>query len=224
VSEFDYEAYQNMVKRHQESGNVFGWFESIYANAKGDHRNVFWADLEPAPLLLQWLTTHPLKEDEVKKKRAAVIGCGVGDDAEAISAAGYDVVAFDIAESAILLCKQRYTTSCVRYLVADLFNVPKEWLGAFDLIYECNTIQVLPGNYREQARAHMVSLLKEQGDILVSCRSRKAGEQLDVIPLPLDKPEMDDFIRKGLSEVEFLAYDDAQTPPVPHFWGWYKKI
>ena len=59
--------------------------------------------------------------------------------------------------------------------------------------------------------------------ILVSCRSRLKGEQEDDIPLPLDKEEIDGFIRCGLSEECFEAYDDTQEPPVPHFFASYKK-
>ena len=86
-----------------------------------------------------------------------------------------------------------------------------------------NTIQVLPGQYRVQARDAMVSLLAPQGYILVSCRSRFKGEQEDDIPLPLDKDEIDGFIRCGLSEESFKAYDDTQDPPVAHFFAVYKK-
>ncbi len=109
------------------------------------------------------------------------------------------------------------------YLVADLFNYPKEWFQGFDLVYECNTIQVLPGKYRIQARDAMISLLGGQGDLLVSCRSRLTGEQEDDIPLPLDRQEIDGFIRAGLTEKSFLAYDDDQDPSVPHYWSWYKR-
>jgi len=90
-------------------------------------------------------------------------------------------------------------------------------------VYECNTIQVLPNEHRINARDAMVEFLKKDGYILVSCRSRNEGKQLDDIPLPLDKDEMDGFIKCGLSEESFLAYDDEQTPSVPHFFGVYKK-
>ena len=51
----------------------------------------------------------------------------------------------------------------------------------------------------------------------------KKREQLDAIPLPLDRYEMDGFVQCGLSEQSFLAYDDTQVPSVPHFFGVYKK-
>jgi 2-polyprenyl-3-methyl-5-hydroxy-6-metoxy-1,4-benzoquinol methylase len=220
MKEFDPVAYKKMVKSYQDADDPTGWFDSIYTDAEGNHKAVFWADLEPNPYLLEWLGNHTLKP---AGHRAIVVGCGVGDDAEALGEAGYEVTAFDISPEAIRLCKKRYPDTRVNYLVADLFDYPPQWTENFELVYECNTIQVLPGEYRIQARDAMVSLLVPQGYILVSCRSRIKSEQEDDIPLPLDKDEIDGFIRCGLSNESFEAYDDTQEPPVPHFFASYKK-
>ncbi len=217
---FDADKYKDMVRSHQERDDPTGWFDAIYSSAEGDHNAVFWADLAPNPYLVEWLEQHPLHG---AKKKAVAIGCGVGDDAEMMAKYGYEVTAFDIAPSAISLCQNRYKETDVNYLVADLFDYPNEWFQSFDLVYECNTIQVLPGQYRIEARDAMVSLLAEDGDLLVSCRSRLSGELEDAIPLPLDRHEIDGFVRAGVKEKNFLAYDDDQDPPVPHFWVWYKR-
>ena len=220
MKEFNPVEYTNMVRTFQKNDDLTGWFDSIYSDADGDYTAVFWADLKPNPYLLDWLKEN-IKEDS--KKRAIVIGCGVGDDAEAIESFGYEVIAFDIAPTAIELCKNRYKETKVKYLVEDLFDYPKEWFESFDLVYECNTIQVLPGKYRRKALKSMVSFLDKNGVILVSCRSRNKGEQEEVIPLPLDKEEIDAFCRVGLRELGFLAYDDDQEPSVPHFFGVYAR-
>ena len=220
MKEFDPIAYKQMVKSYQDRDDPTGWFDRIYTDAQGDHRAVFWADLEPCSYLLKWLKNCTFKH---AGRKAIVVGCGVGDDAEALSEEGYEVTAFDISSEAIRLCKTRYPETRANYLVADLFAYPSAWAESFDLVYECNTIQVLPGKYRIQARDAMVSLLAPQGYLLVSCRSRLKGEQEDDIPLPLDKEEMDGFIRCGLGKESFEAYDDTQVPPVPHFFASYKK-
>jgi hypothetical protein len=220
MNEFDPVAYKKMVKSYQDRDDPTGWFDSIYTDAKGDHTAVFWADLEPNPYLLTWLKSCAF---EHVGRKAITVGCGVGDDAEALSDAGYEVTAFDIAPEAIRLCNKRFPDTRVNYLVADLFYYPPHWKENFDLVYECNTIQVLPGKYRLQARDAMVSILAPQGNLLVSCRSRLRGKQEGDIPLPLDKEEIDGFIRCGLSEENFDAYDDNQDPPVPHFFATYKK-
>ncbi|MCK4502255.1 MAG: methyltransferase domain-containing protein [Desulfuromonadales bacterium] len=221
MKEFDPVAYKKMVKSYQDRDDPMGWFDSIYTDAEGDHTAVFWADLEPSPYLLAWLESCVSKH---LGRKAIVIGCGVGDDAEALSEAGYEVTAFDISSEAIRLCKNRYPSTTVDYLVADLFDYPSQWAERFDLIYECNTIQVLPGKYRIQARDAMVSLLALQGYLLVSCRSRLSGEQESDVPLPLDKKEINGFVGCGLSEESFEAYDDTQEPPVPHFFASYKSL
>ena len=219
---YDPSTYSDWVKSYQEKDDPLGWFEALYKGAQGDHTKVFWADLAPNPYLIKWMLEN---EPEAAGKKAIAIGCGVGDDAEALSKHGYDVTAFDISPAAIDLCKHRYPRSNVRYLVADLFNYPEEWKENFDLVYECNTIQVLPGKYRIMARDAMISLLTPTGNILVSCRSRKQGELEDAIPLPLDRDEINGFCQQGnMKEVSFEAYDDNQTPPVPHFFACYQKL
>jgi len=220
MKEFDPVKYQEMVREHQARDDPFGWFDSIYSDAEGDHNAVFWADLAPNPYLLEWLEKNPVSG---LKKKAIAIGCGVGDDAEAMAAAGYEVTAFDIAPSAIALCKNRYPDTKINYLIADLFDYSEEWIEGFDLVYECNTIQVLPGKYRREAMDAMVSLLSDEGQLLVSCRSRKSGEEEDAIPLPLDKEEIDGFMDFAVSEKSFLAYDDDQEPSVPHYFATYKR-
>ena len=220
MKEFDPGEYRKMVKSYQDRGDPTGWFDSIYTSAHGDHQAVFWADLEPNPCLLRWLKGRSLAD---AGRTAVVVGCGVGDDAEALSKAGYQVTAFDISPEAIRLCKKRYPDSTVNYVVADLFDYPPRWAGRFALVYECNTIQVLPGTYRVRARDAMISLLARRGYLLVSCRSRLQGEQEDDIPLPLDRAEMLGFVQSGLREESFEAYDDTQSPPVPHFFAVFRK-
>jgi 2-polyprenyl-3-methyl-5-hydroxy-6-metoxy-1,4-benzoquinol methylase len=221
MENFNFEEYVKMVKTHQENNDPTGWFDSIYKNAQGDFTKVFWADLEPSPYLVDWLKENLVTKD---RKSACVIGCGVGDDAEALSSFGFDVTAFDISPSAIELCINRYPNTKVNYVVADLFDYPKEWFEKFDVVYECNTIQVLPGEYRIKARVAMSSLVAKDGYILVSCRSRNEGEKEDAVPLPLTKREIDEFINSDkLKEQSFLAYDDNQVPSVPHFFAIYQK-
>lgn len=212
--------YQAMVKSFQDKDDPLGWFDTIYKNAEGNYKEVFWADLEPSPYMVSWLDSC---DDKHESKSAVVIGCGVGDDAEALANYGYKVTAFDISPEAIKLCKDRYPQSKVNYVVANLFDYPQAWAKSFDLIYECNTIQVLPGKYRLKAQEAMVSLLTQGGHLLASCRSRNSQQQLDAIPLPLDRDEINIFIDLGLKEESFLAYDDTQEPPVPHFFACYSK-
>ena len=222
--EFDPVKYKQMVKTHHENDEPFSWCDSIYTDAQGDYKAVFWADLEPSPYLVNWLEQNKQEKDNRQDKKAIVIGCGVGDDAQALSDYGYKVTAFDISPEAINLCKKRYPNTKVDFLVADLFDYNKAWLENFDVVYECNTIQILPGEYRVQARQAMSKLLANNGHILVSCRSREKDEKKDEIPLPLDFDEINCFVTEDkLKQISFKAYDDTQIPSVPHFFAVYKK-
>ncbi|MBN2965558.1 class I SAM-dependent methyltransferase [Sulfurospirillum sp. T05] len=216
---FSPEKYAKMVKTYQQKNDPMGWFDAIYQSAKGDFSKVFWADLEPSPYLVAWLEKTTVQNP---RKKACVIGCGVGDDAEALAGFGFEVTAFDISQTAIDLCTKRYPKTTVDYVVADLLDCPKSWREAFDVVYECNTLQVLPDALRKNARAAMSALVAQGGYILVSCRSRNEGEKEDEIPKPLAKSELEKFkTSDNLCEVHFLAYDDAQN--VPHYFAVYQR-
>jgi 2-polyprenyl-3-methyl-5-hydroxy-6-metoxy-1,4-benzoquinol methylase len=213
-------ATQQLAKTYADQGNPDGWFEEFYARANGDIHKVYWADLEPSPFLLSWMEDH----GNSAGARAITIGCGLGDDAEAMASSGYQVTAFDISPSAIAMCQDRFPESSVDYRISDLFSLPADWRHSFDLVYECNTIQILTGSNRLNAIRAITDLVAPDGYVLVSCRSRNIGEQTDAFPLALDRNEIDEFVRRGLSEVSFTAYDDDQDPPVPHFFAVYKRL
>ncbi len=212
-------ATQLLAKTYADRGDPNGWFEEFYTKANGDIHKVYWADLSPSPLLLDWIEQGA----EPTRARAITIGCGLGDDAEALAQHGYRVTAFDISPSAIAMCQQRFPDSSVEYIVADLFNYPPEWRRGFSLVYECNTVQILTGQRRVQAVQAIADMVAPGGEILVSCRSRNPGEQQDTFPLALDRDEIDGFQRAGLTERHFAAYDDDQDEPVPHFFAVYKR-
>ncbi len=212
-------ATQELAKTYADRGDPNGWFEEFYARAAGDIHQVYWADLKPNPPLLEWLEARKLPPGQ----RAVTIGCGLGDDAEVLAGFGCRVTAFDISPSAIAMCRRRFADSSVDYQVADLFDYPAEWRQGFDLVYECNTIQILAGSERGRALAAIAALVAPGGELLVSCRSRNAGEELDAFPLALDREEIDGFRRAGLTETSFVAYDDDQNPPVPHFFAVYRR-
>ena len=62
MEEFDVEAYTKMVRTYQKNDDPTGWFDSIYKDAKGDYKKVFWADLEPSFYLVNWVKENPIKK------------------------------------------------------------------------------------------------------------------------------------------------------------------
>ena len=115
----------------ETDGEPLRWFEELYAGANRNSNEIPWARMEPHPKMVEWIANQP----DVQGK-ALVIGCGLGDDAEWLSVAGFEVTAFDISESSIQWCKERFPSTAVDYIVADLLNPPEAWFNAFDLVVE----------------------------------------------------------------------------------------
>lgn len=198
-------------------GDLTGWFEQIYAEAQGDASDISWADLQPNPHLIAWISP---RANEMRGKTALVVGCGLGDDAEALSASGMNVTAFDISETAVEWCKRRFPNSTVQYLQADATTLPPSWTGKFDLIVEIYTLQVLVPELRRQTASGLAKCVAENGQLLVICRGREASESTGEFPWPLTKPELDLFNQQGLREESF---EDFMDDGVRRFHAVYRR-
>ena len=73
-------------------------WEELYQ--EGD---VGWEKGEPSPGLVDWLAEHGSKESG----RVLVPGCGFGHDVRAWAQAGYDVMGYDLAPSAVAGSRER---------------------------------------------------------------------------------------------------------------------
>jgi SAM-dependent methyltransferase len=168
----------------------------------------------PNPSLVDWFETHNITGHG---KRALKIGCGLGDDAEFLQNKGFDVIAFDISETAIQWCRHRFPQSSVEYLTRDLFQLPRDWRGRFDFILESYTLQVLLPELREDAIRKIASPVAPGGTLLVICRGRDPEQDQGQMPWPLTRNELRSFGRYGLTEVLVEDYIDAEDPPVRRF-------
>jgi len=202
------------------SGRPLEWFEQLYARAASDGLVVPWADRKPNPNLVELY-------DKVRHlafgPRALKVGCGLGDDAEWLAAQGFEVTAFDIAPSAIAECRRRFPGSRVRYLVADLFAAPREWAGAFDVVQESYTLQVLPAGIRGEGLRKICSFLAPGGYLLFVCRAREPSDPPGTMPWPLTRDELAAMPSLGLRKVLFEDYMDREDPPVRRFRACYRR-
>jgi len=202
-------------------GDATGWFERFYQRAAGDWDQVPWADRRPNPFLVAWLRTFgaaPIR------KRCLVVGCGLGDDAEALASAGFDVIAFDISVTAIEAARRRFPRSGVDYVVADILQPPPAWAAAFDLIFEAFTLQALPPEPRHAAIGSIAALTASGGRVFVLCRAREAGEPVGELPWPLTRDELALFEAAGLRATSVDTVLDDETPPVRRFRAFFDRL
>ena len=211
---------RRLAQQSIERGDATGWFEELYQRASGAWGRVPWADLVANPYLVEWLDSPAALDGG---KHCLVVGCGLGDDAEALSAAGFDVVAFDVASTAIDACRSRWTASRVAYEVADALAPPRAWVGRFDLVFESYTLQVLPPAARAIATAALASLVAPRGRLLVLCRARDRDEPENQLPWPLTRDELNAFVGHGLEELFCESFLDDESPPVRRFRALYQR-
>ncbi|MFI5262972.1 MAG: class I SAM-dependent methyltransferase [Candidatus Kapaibacterium sp.] len=201
-------------------GDLTGWFEELYVMSAGDPSVIPWAGQKPNPYLIEWLETQSIQGSG---KTALVIGCGLGDDAEALAACGYTVTAFDISPTAIDWAKKRFPNSHVEYSVADLFDLPEKWLGAFDFIFECYTIQALPRSVRSDVIGKVASVVAPNGSLLIICRGWRDDQTEDTLPWGLKKTELEQLKQLGFSERSFEEFWDRDDPTRYRFRIVYQK-
>lgn len=191
--------------------NPSGWFETLYAQANGDLAQIPWVKNTVHPYLQNWLENYA---SQVKGNSALVIGCGLGDDAEALASMGYKVTAFDISPTAIAWCQKRFPHSLVTYLVADLFALDSAWQHSFDLVYECRNIQALPLEVRSQVISSIAGLVAEAGTLLIITRFRDLDTELDGPPWPLSEKELNKFQKLGLTEIRRDSFFEGEDSSV----------
>jgi SAM-dependent methyltransferase len=189
------------------NGDDTGWFETLYAAAEQGAATVPWADLAPNPRLVRALA------GAAGGRRAVVIGCGLGDDAEHVASLGLTTVAFDVSPTAIAGARRRFPRSAVEYVIADLLSPPHSWAGAFDLVVEVYTLQVLTGAARRTAIARTAQLVAPGGRLLVIAGARDEHDEPGTMPWPLTRAEIESFRGYGLTEhaiTDFLDDEDGE--------------
>ena len=201
---------RRLARESLERGDTTGWFERLYATAQGDAQAIPWVDAGPGRNFVEWARRE---QPPGSGKRALTVGCGLGDNAEELARLGFNVVAFDIAPTAIEWCRTRFPGSRVRYVVADLLAAPLAWDGAFDFVLEAFTVQVLTGDLRRQAIERIARFVAPGGTLLVIARGREPDDDPGSMPWPLTRAELELFAGGGLTLVRFEDYLDRHNDP-----------
>jgi 2-polyprenyl-3-methyl-5-hydroxy-6-metoxy-1,4-benzoquinol methylase len=191
------------------------WFEPLYASSNTHGEGVPWANMETHPSFSNWLTHNPLEGDG---KLALVVGCGMGDDAIKLESLGFQVTAFDVSETAIKYCKERFPQSKVDFVKADLLEDQSQWLRKFDFVLEIFTVQALPPRYEKEAIRKISNFVAPDGHILVIAEVSGQERSFQNGPPWLLTPQHKaSFVSCGLSvlgkyvETESSSNDDSGT-------------
>ncbi len=205
-----------MANEGRNESNASGWFETFYKWAAGEEKNIPWADLEPHPLLKSWLGVRDL----AAFNNVAVVGCGLGDDAEFLSSYSSNLWAFDISSTAIEWAKKRFPHSKVDYSIGDIYNLEPDRLAQFDLVVEIYTLQAVPPELRKGAIEGLVSLVSPGGELVIISRWRNDEMVLGAVPWPLLMDEIMELKTFGLNLVE----EFNSEPGEPGCWVFNKPV
>lgn len=205
---------QELAEKSYDRNDPTGWFEELYLAASGDESAIPWAKLEVNPNLTSWIEKYNLQG---RGKTALVVGCGLGDDAEALAELGFEVTGFDISPTAIAWCRQRFPDTRVNYIIDDLLQLSTIAENEYNFILESYTLQALPAAVRPQGMETIARLLAPNGTLLVICRGRNGDESATSLPYPLTKEELSYFEELDLKRVELEDYIYPENSSIRRF-------
>ena len=192
-----------------QEGQPVDWFESLYSSSNTRGEGVPWANMQTHPSFARWLQRNPLNGEE---KSALVVGCGMGDDAITLESLGFQVTAFDVSETAIGFCKERFTQSKTNFIQADLLQDQSQWHERFDFVLEIFTVQALPPVYEEELIENISRFVAPGGRLLVIAEVDSKKRSFDDGPPWLLTPEhIDGFITRGLQVQDKSTEKEFET-------------
>jgi uncharacterized UPF0146 family protein len=199
---------------YAEKGDATGWFDELYKEAEGNNEKIPWADLEPNRFLVAFAERTNLQGNN---RSAMVVGCGLGDDARFLHDLGFKVTAFDISRTAIEWARRLHHDTDINFVVADLFDTPKDWYQAFEFVLEVYTIQPLPLEMRFGVIDAIANFVELRGKLVIVTRGREDDEIPPEMPWALSRKDLSRFEENGFKELSFEISQGDEEPPIPRF-------
>lgn len=200
----------------QEETKASENFENFYKQNENSHENIPWARQDVNPYLQTYL-----KEKRDFKGKALVIGCGLGDDANALAQAGYDIVAIDISQTALKIAEKRFPDAGIVFKKQDIFFMPDKYFEYFDFVFEAQTIQSLPRKFRSKMIKAIAQSVAQNGELLVVAHKKQLSN--DGPPWPLTSKEIDEFKEHSLKELSTELVIEKSKVSNTRFRYLYKK-
>lgn len=121
-----------------------------------------WEKGAPAPGLVDFLAAHP----ELPRGTVCVPGCGTGHDVRELARAGFDASGFDIAPSAIRLCREKTGAARLKakFQLADFLHDPPP--KKFDWLFEHTLFCAIQPAERDDYVGALLRWLKPGGQYL----------------------------------------------------------
>jgi len=121
-----------------------------------------WEMNQPTPILVDMLPRMKLPPS-----RVIVLGCGSGNDAAYFAEHGHFVTAVDISPEAIKRAQEKYQhLPNLKFVQADVFNLPHEFDDSFDLVFEHTCYCAIDPQKRNELVKIWRRLLQSEGHIL----------------------------------------------------------
>ncbi len=203
-----------------EKGDATGWFDALYREAAGNNEKIPWADLEPNRFFVEFAEKTNLHGNN---RKALVVGCGLGDDARYLHDLGFRVTAFDISPTAVEWARRLHQTTDINFVVADLFETPKDWYQAFEFVLEVYTIQPLPLEMRSGVIDAIANFVELNGKLAIVTRGREDDEIPLELPWALSRQDLSRFEVNGFEQTHFAIMPGDEEPPVPRFVVKYER-
>jgi len=138
--------------------------EKFWSRSYAEGNNPGWNLGEPAEALKDMMPRL-----KMARSRILILGCGEGHDAAFFAEQGHLVTAVDISAGALERAKNLYShLSTITWVEADLFKLPRDFDGSFDVVFEHTCYCAI----NPQRRAELVKIwnrvLTEKGFIMGS--------------------------------------------------------
>ncbi len=170
--------------------------DSIFWQARYESGETHWDKGEAAPPLLGFLSEQPMLG------RVLVPGCGAGHDVRALGHQGADVVGMDFAEGAIAAALRHENPPSVQFVQGDFFELPQDFYGAFDWIFEHTCFCAIHPSSRPAYVASCVKALRPEGRIMAIFYMEPDNDSTDSPPFRSSKEELDRLFLPWFEVVE----------------------
>ena len=190
-----------------EDSKIPDW-EALYREQDVEKMPWFTKELDPD-------FAAALKSLKLRSEHVLDLGTGPGTQAIALKKSGFDVVASDISESAVLKAEARAkkTAPGIRFVKDDILATKLQ--GPFDIIFDRGIFHVFAPEKRNTYVQNVSGLLKQGGYLMLKCFSDKepAGEG----PHRISEEEIRRSFSTALQVLEIRAsFFKGVREPNPH--------